>query len=109
MSTVVTTGAEAAALMDASFRAIAAGATFVYAETFYATDAVADSAVTGEAKTGMFELPAYADALPPRSAGPLPPTNGSTSVSTAVNIVVSNAKRFITVPPNPEVPIAYPE
>jgi hypothetical protein len=54
VSTVVTTGAEAAALIDASFSAIDAGAPFVYE----ATDAVAGSTDAGEAKTGRVESPA---------------------------------------------------
>jgi hypothetical protein len=87
------------------------GTLFVNAALSDATDAVPSLvATTGDAKMGVMLEPAWAAMLSfPRNAGQLPPTNGSRSVSTAVQTVVSNAKRFITVPPNPIRPSVYPE
>ncbi len=57
--------------------------------------------VDGEAKTGVTVSEAEADDAEPPNAGPLPPTNGSTRVSTAVTTTVRSANRFITDSPEP--------
>ncbi|GAB3038686.1 hypothetical protein GCM10027052_17760 [Parafrigoribacterium mesophilum] len=61
-----------------------------------AGETTADAAgLMTEAKTGTPVCVAAA-AVSPTNEGPLPPTNGSTSVITAVNTATSNADRFFT-------------